>query len=1045
MTYLINPLSARVHMAYSLFEIPSIHGKSSDIVIADRDSPGSPAYSHYAFTVPSPPNPNELMQRRGIPLSSLRDWDKLSPDKIFSSSYVPGSSLLGDGDLNQESQAKTVMRLGALELLANISSGRITIGDKDPFPHQLALKQHMKANQQRIQRLLIADEVGLGKTIEVGLLLRDLIIEQGPLNPVKCLYLTKGGLLDDVRLKLQSVVPSPDIVQVKKSFIEYGSSLIDGIHIASMDAARRYVRKARKKNLPQKRVAPDILIIDEAHHCASEDDLTSTQRISLKSTTRAYEAAYQMISGEFWEDSAPPKLVILMSATPFRSKPQFINLLRLITHKTQEFENAYSSEIDGEKLVNSLGSSNSSSAIVWRQQDDVRSWSDNRLFPNLTIKRPALIASEAYLSIIKEIRDKVIEVHKNNEENFGGFAIRQLEIKLTSSTISGAMWLFRWCVKHQSWKNQEEYKQDTSQGTENLRKLIKGISKKLADYDEQNKSGHVTVYFPNIFTFEAKSLAQPLPTNKLIDIYKFNGKLRNEENDEDGPFIADADEITELTELALKLLNFTDVYSQDELGAENVKLNWLKEALENHPKSNFLVFTESLQTCEIITKALPQISAKLTGDMSLSQRDAVVAKLSEDKNPVRVLVATSAADEGFDFQVANHVVHWDLSPNPAVLMQRNGRVARLGQISDVTAYYLIITGTHEEKRDHALVERFKSLGIKDEKMRLKILGSLNPDLEDIIFVNIESNDFSLIDDILKKAESDQKDMEQKLSELQTQINQTWVISRNELSQRLERWIEMGLPNIAPKYEVKFSFKEWNRPVFKPEGTVIEVDQAKIAIIHNRKFTFDPEFKVFGKDKDNISLAGLCPWHRQEDYNGVIKHKPLSSSTDLIGELLRSLARQRKADFITISSSRLSKFPHLQSAQYLLFATHPFSSLEEDQSSLISGSDLTVYAFNSNFSQPMNSQGMLPKDVYEIISMLEEDVMNLASPHPTEAAMTQARNAGKMIADWLNNSRKMGGFSSKKYFLPVPVALVAVLPNESTGDSYINSSLGWQSF
>ena len=31
------------------------------------------------------------------------------------------------------------MRLGALELLANIFSGRITASDKDPFPHQLAL------------------------------------------------------------------------------------------------------------------------------------------------------------------------------------------------------------------------------------------------------------------------------------------------------------------------------------------------------------------------------------------------------------------------------------------------------------------------------------------------------------------------------------------------------------------------------------------------------------------------------------------------------------------------------------------------------------------------------------------------------------------------------------------------------------------------------------------------------------------------------------------------------------------------------------------
>jgi superfamily II DNA or RNA helicase len=130
----------------------------------------------------------------------------------------------------------------------------------------------MKSHQTQVQRLLIADEVGLGKTIEVGLVLRDLLVAQGYSKPLRCLYLTKGGLLDDVKLKLQSVIPGVDgesIVQVEKSFVEYGNRT-DGIHIASMDAARRYVKKVQKekKKLPTE-VSPEILIIDEAHHTES--------------------------------------------------------------------------------------------------------------------------------------------------------------------------------------------------------------------------------------------------------------------------------------------------------------------------------------------------------------------------------------------------------------------------------------------------------------------------------------------------------------------------------------------------------------------------------------------------------------------------------------------------------------------------------------------------------------------------------------------------------------------------------------------------------
>ncbi|MGA9378766.1 MAG: hypothetical protein WBV73_08355, partial [Phormidium sp.] len=569
-------------MSYYLFEIPSVSGHHADLVLADPENPNAPAYSHYAFTIGSPANPNELTQRRGIPFDSFRDWEKLSNDLNIEEmltperAYLPGESVLGEEDLNPAFQANTVMRLGALELLANIFSGRITASDKDPFPHQLALQQHMKAHQTKVQRLLIADEVGLGKTIEVGLVLRDLLVAQGYSKPLRCLYLTKGGLLDDVKLKLQSVIPGIDgesIVQVEKSFVEYGIRT-DGIHIASMDAARRYVKKVQKKKLPTG-VSPEILIIDEAHHCASEDELTSPQRIGLKATTRAYEAAYQMISGEFWQDSASPTLVIFMSAPPFRSRPQFINLLRLLTNKTSEIENAYSPGITDNKLVRVLGSDDSSTAVIWRQQDDVRSWSEKRLFPNLTIERPSLQASAEYLTLIKDIREKIKQIHSSYGESFGGFAIRQLETRLTSSTITGAMWLFRWCIRHQEWKTQDEYKQDNSESTENLRKLIKGISQKLAAYDERNKSGHIDVSFPSDnFVFKAGKIGQPNTStrkNTITDIYDFSKKLRSNE-EEDSTFVADSSEVLELTELALELLNFADFLSEDETGAENAKL-----------------------------------------------------------------------------------------------------------------------------------------------------------------------------------------------------------------------------------------------------------------------------------------------------------------------------------------------------------------------------------------------------------------------------------------------------------------------------------------
>ena len=101
--------------------------------------------------------------------------------------YYPGESVLSAPTIDFDFHTNTVMRLGALEILANIFSGRVTANDKDPFPHQLALQQYLKASNGHVKRLLIADEVGLGKTIEIGLVLRDLLIEKGSLEQFRCL------------------------------------------------------------------------------------------------------------------------------------------------------------------------------------------------------------------------------------------------------------------------------------------------------------------------------------------------------------------------------------------------------------------------------------------------------------------------------------------------------------------------------------------------------------------------------------------------------------------------------------------------------------------------------------------------------------------------------------------------------------------------------------------------------------------------------------------------------------------------------------------
>lgn len=1026
---IIVTISKGLKMAYQLLEVPSHSGKFTDIVVADPANTHAPAYTHYAYTVGTTGKFNEIQQRRGIPLKNMRKWNYMFerfPDLQSalenSEEYYAGKNVINviKNDFPHKFNIRAVMRLGALELLGNIFSGRITASEKDPFPHQLALQQYMKTYEDKVTRLLIADEVGLGKTIEIGLILRDLLIARGDLNKFSCLYLTKGGLLDDVRIKLQSVIKDSagdlTIVQTESSFTKYGENNISGIHIASIDAARRYVEGNSKQKLPHEKINPEILIIDECHHCGSSDDLSSQEKIDSTITNQTYKAAYQLITGRFWKDSEAPKMVIFMSATPFRSRPQFVNLLRLLTHGSL-FENAYASEVNEEVLIQRLKDNDSPVSVIWRQQDDVQNvhkWNGERLFPNLTVKRTYLKTTDNYIETIEAVCDKMSDICKAHEQAFGGFAKRQFEIRLTSSSIAGACGIFRWCILHTKWNKGADYNKDQTKGTNNLRKLIREISKRLAVYgDGITKHADVSFLGEN-FSFTAASIAQP--TGKVPEIYDYNKKLlKNDDND--SRFIANSDEIYELAELGLQLLKFSE--QDDYSDVENIKLRWLKDMLEEEPDSKYLVFTESLQTCEIITKLLPH-SEKLTGNMSPYEREKAVYKLRSNRYGTRVLIATSAADEGFDFQVANRVVHWDLSPNPAVLMQRNGRVARLGQISDVISYYLIIEGTHEEKREKALVERFNQLGITDEKIRLKTLGSLNIQDEEKISEAISKEELSLVDEVLKEAKTGNDDMEQRLNRLQRELKAKAVIDRSMLADRLECWKNS-------EYPLKLDFKtvSWERAVFHEVSSTTEQAEAKVLKIDNKKITFDPEFKVFGQDAgaDRYSLAGLRPWICKPDHDAQ-KQRP-DIITDPIGGICSGLARKPKADFIIISEESFSiNFQDISHARYLLFATHPIREIEKTATE--NACYLTFYAFDEPLGNPLQSNGASADDVHKLITMMEEKIADMSTISLNNKEKAEIRNAGEKIGKWAKNAKILGGFN-QECFLPIPICLVAIRP------------------
>lgn len=136
---------------------------------------------------------------------------------------------------------------------------------------------------------------------------------------------------------------------------------------------------------------------------------------------------------------------------------------------------------------------------------------------------------------------------------------------------------------------------------------------------------------------------------------------------------------------------------------------WLKEHLKpggKWSKERVIIFTEYRATQNWLQEVL-SVEGFTDGDrlltmfggMDSDKREEVKAafQASPDISPVRILLATDAASEGLDFQNFCHrLIHYEIPWNPNRMEQRNGRVDRHGQKSDkVLVYHFVGKGFKE--------------------------------------------------------------------------------------------------------------------------------------------------------------------------------------------------------------------------------------------------------------------------------------------------------------------------------------------------------------
>jgi superfamily II DNA or RNA helicase len=244
---------------------------------------------------------------------------------------------------------RSVGRLQAHFLVCEDPQRRMDAREVETLSHQVSLVRHVLQNES-LRRVMIADEVGLGKTVEAGLIIRELL-EQS--RELRILYLAPARLVNNVFSEFE---------RLKLPFRRWSAQgadarLTDNMVVASI---HRAVHKGHFDSIAESKPW-DVIIVDECHH------LSAWEQDGGK-PSQAYKLVQALI-----ERQGNAGRVILMSGTPHQGhQTRFENLLTLL-------------KSPGEEARMLTG------RVIYRTKDDIRDWDGNPVFPNRQVNEPVIV------------------------------------------------------------------------------------------------------------------------------------------------------------------------------------------------------------------------------------------------------------------------------------------------------------------------------------------------------------------------------------------------------------------------------------------------------------------------------------------------------------------------------------------------------------------------------------------------------------------------------------------------------------------------------
>ncbi len=604
---------------------------------------------------------------------------------------------------------KLWLAIEAAELPLIDSAATLTAAKVALLPHQVVLVHRLTRVQPR--RFLIADEVGLGKTIETALILRELA-SRGELT--RALMVVPASLVENWRHELNDVFNldfevfgyEGDVTDRKTNAFARHNRII-----ASVDTLKRSARIKRLLEAPMW----DLVVFDEAHH------------LSVYKTGNKVRKTENFKLAEVLRDHC--RDLLLLSATPHQGDHfRFWMLIRLLEPTLFEDE---IDMLDNRYRLNAV--------VIRRTKADACAPDGSPLFARRVVNTEAFTLSGPERQFYDALQEYLQDGYNLAEKQGGkgralGFVMTIFQKIAASSFAAVKATLERrqlmLTVRDAIERDEMLDVDGRDRVLREARQLVCKIYGLGDDPVSQAQADQL------LAEAKIKILRRREAEELAFEGYDDTEIAAAYAEDSAATFVGVAlpEERRRISELLMQYPSGTETKVTTLLSA-------LHQLWQINSREKIVIFTTYLGSVDNLRDAIgstfPGKGVEVLKGGDHGAKTAAQRRFKREDGP-QVLICTAAGREGINLQFAHVLFNHDLPWNPMDLEQRIGRIHRYGQQQTAQVYNLVASDTIEGEifllLEDKLNEIAQALGKVDESgqiaedLRAQILGQLGSQL-----------------------------------------------------------------------------------------------------------------------------------------------------------------------------------------------------------------------------------------------------------------------------------------------------------------------------